>query len=149
MRIPTKKLLSPFFMLILLCAQKKKTCKVLIYRDFLCFAILSSGETGKQKRFYAFCNKLYSNKLIRYKNAFLLIFVADMSLDKTSITSENQRILVIQLRLFNNSIYILPSNQPNNAIKKYFSNIHLLRNLLCSGCSGTDYQHFLYHHGYI
>jgi hypothetical protein len=79
-----------------------------------------SGETGKQKRFYAFCNKLYSNKLIRYKNAFLLIFVADMSLDKTSITSENQRILVIQLRLFNNSIYILPSNQPNNAIKKYF-----------------------------
>ena len=46
MRIPTKKLLSPFFMLILLCAQKKKTCKVLIYRDFLCFAILSSGETG-------------------------------------------------------------------------------------------------------
>ncbi len=107
------------------------------------------GETGKQKRFYAFCNKLYSNKLIRYKNAFLLIFVADMSLDKTSITSENQRILVIQLRLFNNSIYILPSNQPNNAIKKYFSNIHLLRNLLCSGCSGTDYQHFLYHHGYI
>ena len=46
MRIPTKKLLNPFFMLILLCAQKKKTCKVLIYRDFLCFAILSSGETG-------------------------------------------------------------------------------------------------------
>ena len=81
--------------------------------------MLKSGETGKQKRFYAFCNKLYSNKLIRYKNAFLLIFVADMSLDKTSITSENQRILVIQLRLFNNSIYILPSNQPNNAIKKY------------------------------
>ena len=111
--------------------------------------LLFSGETGKQKRFYTFCNKLYSNKLIRYKNAFLLIFVADMSLDKTSITSENQRILVIQLRLFNNSIYILPSNQPNNAIKKYFSNIHLLRNLLCSGCSGTDYQHFLYHHGYI
>ena len=26
--------------------KKKKTCKVLIYRDFLCFAILSSGETG-------------------------------------------------------------------------------------------------------
>ena len=129
--------------------KTKNPCKVLIYRDFLCFAILSSGETGKQKRFYTFCNKLYSNKLIRYKNAFLLIFVADMSLDKTSITSENQRILVIQLRLFNNSIYILPSNQPNNAIKKYFSNIHLLRNLLCSGCSGTDYQHFLYHHGYI
>lgn len=117
-------------------------CKLLIFNVYC-------GETGKQKRFYTFCNKLYSNKLIRYKNAFLLIFVADMSLDKTSITSENQRILVIQLRLFNNSIYILPSNQPNNAIKKYFSNIHLLRNLLCSGCSGTDYQHFLYHHGYI
>lgn len=130
-------------MLIFATHQKRKNPrKILIYRDFLCFTILSSGETGKQKRFYAFCNKLYSNKLIRYKNAFLLIFVADMSLDKTSITSENQRILVIQLRLFNNSIYILPSNQPNNAIKKYFSNIHLLRNLLCSGCSGTDYQHF-------
>lgn len=136
-------------MLIFATHQKQNPCKVLIYRDFLCFTIFSSGETGKQKRFYTFCNKLYSNKLIRYKNAFLLIFVADMSLDKTSITSENQRILVIQLRLFNNSIYILPSNQPNNAIKKYFSNIHLLRNLLCSGCSGTDYQHFLYHHGYI
>lgn len=119
-----------------------------LFCNLLIFSIYR-GETGKQKRFYAFCNKLYSNKLIRYKNAFLLIFVADMSLDKTSITSENQRILVIQLRLFNNSIYILPSNQPNNAIKKYFSNIHLLRNLLCSGCSGTDYQHFLYHHGYI
>lgn len=119
-----------------------------LFCNLLIFSIYC-GETGKQKRFYAFCNKLYSNKLIRYKNAFLLIFVADMSLDKTSITSENQRILVIQLRLFNNSIYILPSNQPNNAIKKYFSNIHLLRNLLCSGCSGTDYQHFLYHHGYI
>lgn len=133
--------------------RNKKSRKIKVLRDLSYFESFLSlelcGETGKQKRFYTFCNKLYSNKLIRYKNAFLLIFVADMSLDKTSITSENQRILVIQLRLFNNSIYILPSNQPNNAIKKYFSNIHLLRNLLCSGCSGTDYQHFLYHHGYI
>ena len=43
---PLKSYWALFFMLILLCAQKKRTCKVLIYRDFLCFAILSSGETG-------------------------------------------------------------------------------------------------------
>ena len=46
MRIPTKKLLNPFFYAYFAMCQKKKTCKVLIYRDFLCFAILSSGETG-------------------------------------------------------------------------------------------------------
>ena len=34
-------------MLIFAMHQKQKNpCKVLIYRDFLCFAILSSGETG-------------------------------------------------------------------------------------------------------
>lgn len=82
--------------------------------------MLKSGETGKQKRFYAFCNKLYSNKLIRYKNAFLLIFVADMSLDKTSITSENQRILVIQLRLFNNSNLYTPFKSAKQCNKKIF-----------------------------
>ena len=33
-------------MFILLCTKNKNPCKELIYRDFLCFAILSSGETG-------------------------------------------------------------------------------------------------------
>ncbi len=32
--------------LFLLCTKKQNPCKILIYRDFLCFAILSSGETG-------------------------------------------------------------------------------------------------------
>ena len=32
--------------LFLLCTKNKNPRKVLIYRDFLCFAILSSGETG-------------------------------------------------------------------------------------------------------
>ena len=46
-KIPQIVTLIPlFFYAYFAMCQKKKTCKVLIYRDFLCFAILSSGETG-------------------------------------------------------------------------------------------------------
>ena len=34
--------------LFLLCTKNKNPRKVLIYRDFLCFAILFSGETGSR-----------------------------------------------------------------------------------------------------
>lgn len=80
-------------MLIFAMHQKQKNPrKVLIYRDFLCFAILSSGETGKQKQFSTFPNKLFYNMLLQEKNTNFLFFVADMSLDTTLIPIENQQI---------------------------------------------------------
>lgn len=80
-------------MLIFATHQKRKNPrKILIYRDFLCFTILSSGETGKQKQFSTFPNKLFYNMLLQEKNTNFLFFVADMSLDTTLIPIENQQI---------------------------------------------------------
>ena len=54
--------------------------------------MLKSGETGKQKQFPTFPNKLFYNMLLQEKNTNFLFFVADMSLDTTLIPIENQQI---------------------------------------------------------
>lgn len=54
--------------------------------------MLKSGETGKQKQFSTFPNKLFYNMLLQEKNTNFLFFVADMSLDTTLIPIENQQI---------------------------------------------------------
>ena len=68
--------------------NKKKFRKVKTLRNLHSLR----GETGKQKQFSTFPNKLFYNMLLQEKNTNFLFFVADMSLDTTLILIENQQI---------------------------------------------------------